>query len=110
MKMDETTTARDEVAGRAVTVGRETEGAGGGAGVAESAHATGLVDAEAGDPVAATGEEASPTQGPEAGMATAEYAIATLAAAAFAGVLLVVLRSGEVRELVTSIIRQALSV
>ncbi len=109
MKLDETTTARDEVGGRAVTVGREIGGAGG-AGVAESVHATGLVDAEAGDHVAATGEEVSPTPDPEAGMATAEYAIATLAAAAFAGVLLVVLRSGEVRELVTSIIRQALSV
>lgn len=47
---------------------------------------------------------------PEAGMATAEYAIATLAAAAFAGVLLVILRSGEVREFLMSIIRQALSV
>lgn len=48
--------------------------------------------------------------GREAGMATAEYAIATLAAAAFAGVLLVVVRSGEVRDLVTGIIRQALSI
>lgn len=48
--------------------------------------------------------------GRDAGMATAEYAIATLAAAAFAGVLLVVVRSGEVRDLVTGIIRQALSI
>lgn len=46
----------------------------------------------------------------EAGMATAEYAIATLAAAAFAGLLLVILRSDEVREALLSIIRQALSV
>lgn len=43
-------------------------------------------------------------------MATAEYAIATLAAAAFAGVLLVVVRSGEVRDAITAIIRQALSI
>ncbi|ACQ78884.1 hypothetical protein Bcav_0622 [Beutenbergia cavernae DSM 12333] len=46
----------------------------------------------------------------EAGMATAEYAIATLAAVAFAGLLLVILRSGEVREMLLSIIRDALSV
>lgn len=46
----------------------------------------------------------------DAGMATAEYAIATLAAAAFAGVLLLILRSDEVRGFLTSIIQQALSV
>jgi len=46
----------------------------------------------------------------DAGMATAEYAIATLAAAAFAGVLLVILRSDEVRGFLTGIIQQALSV
>lgn len=45
----------------------------------------------------------------EAGMATAEYAIATVAAAGFAGLLVVVLRSPEVRELLTGIVRQALS-
>ncbi len=44
------------------------------------------------------------------GMATAEYAIATLAAAGFAGLLLVLLRSGEVRSLLFGIIRRALSV
>lgn len=46
----------------------------------------------------------------DAGMATAEYAIATLAAAAFAGVLLVIMRSDEVRGFLTNIIQQALSV
>lgn len=46
----------------------------------------------------------------DAGMATAEYAIATLAAAAFAGVLLVILRSADVRAFLLGIIRQALSV
>lgn len=45
----------------------------------------------------------------ERGMATAEYAIATVAAAGFAGLLLVILRSAEVREAVTALIRQALS-
>ena len=46
----------------------------------------------------------------ETGMATAEYAIATVAAAGFAGLLVAILRSGEVRELLLGIIRSALSV
>jgi hypothetical protein len=45
----------------------------------------------------------------ERGMATAEYAIATVAAAGFAGLLVVILRSGEVRDLLLGIIRSALS-
>ena len=53
----------------------------------------------------------SPRQAPSGddGMATAEYAIVTLAAAGFAGLLAVILRSPEVREAITSIIRGALS-
>lgn len=47
---------------------------------------------------------------PQAGLATAEYAIATLAAAAFAGLLLVILGSDEVRGFLTDIIRRALQV
>lgn len=47
---------------------------------------------------------------PEAGMATAEYAIATLAAAGFAGLLLVILRSAEVREFLLGIVQRALQV
>ncbi|SEE91077.1 DUF4244 domain-containing protein [Ruania alba] len=46
----------------------------------------------------------------EAGMATAEYAIATLAAVAFAGMLLAIMRSDEVRGMLLSIIQQALSI
>lgn len=46
----------------------------------------------------------------DAGMATAEYAIVTVAAAAFAGLLIAVLRSDEVRGLLLGIIRGALSV
>lgn len=46
----------------------------------------------------------------DVGMATAEYAIATVAAAGFAGLLLVILRSNEVRGLLLGIIRGALSV
>ncbi|UZN02436.1 DUF4244 domain-containing protein [Cellulomonas sp. S1-8] len=44
----------------------------------------------------------------DAGMATAEYAIATLAAVGFAGVLLVVLKGNEVKGLLSGIVRQAL--
>ena len=45
----------------------------------------------------------------DAGMATAEYAIATLAAVGFAGLLVVILRSDEVRSLLLGIVRRALS-
>ncbi|MFC8921192.1 DUF4244 domain-containing protein [Cellulosimicrobium sp. NPDC057127] len=48
-------------------------------------------------------------QDQEAGLATAEYAIATVAAAGFAGLLIVVLKSGEVRELLVGVVRSALS-
>lgn len=47
--------------------------------------------------------------GREAGMATAEYAIATVAAAGFAGLLIAILRSNEVRGLLLGIVRGALS-
>ncbi|GAA4655498.1 DUF4244 domain-containing protein [Arthrobacter cryoconiti] len=47
--------------------------------------------------------------GAEAGMATAEYAIATLAAVGFAGLLVVILKSDEVRGFLLNIIRSALS-
>ncbi|MGV8911510.1 MAG: DUF4244 domain-containing protein [Rhodoglobus sp.] len=46
----------------------------------------------------------------ERGAATAEYAITTLAAVGFAGLLVVVLRSGEVRSMLTDIVRSALSI
>jgi len=45
----------------------------------------------------------------DAGMATAEYAIGTLAAVGFAGLLLVILRSEQVRSLLLGIIQSALS-
>lgn len=45
----------------------------------------------------------------EAGMATAEYAIATLAAVGFAALLVAVLSSGEVRGLLMSLITSALN-
>jgi hypothetical protein len=43
------------------------------------------------------------------GSATAEYAIATLAAVGFAGLLVVILRSDAVRAMLTSLIQHALS-
>jgi Protein of unknown function (DUF4244) len=43
------------------------------------------------------------------GTATAEYAIATLSACGFAGLLMVILRSSEVHNLLFGIIRRALS-
>jgi hypothetical protein len=46
----------------------------------------------------------------EEGAATAEYAIATMAAVGFAGLLVVILRSNEVRGLLLGIIRSALSI
>ena len=50
-----------------------------------------------------------PRAGLEAGMATAEYAIATLAAVGFAGLLVVILKGDEVRGFLMNIIRTALS-
>lgn len=47
--------------------------------------------------------------GSEAGMATAEYAIATLAAVGFAGILVFILRSDEVRGFLLNLIRTALA-
>lgn len=46
----------------------------------------------------------------EAGMSTAEYAVGTIAACAFAALLLAIVQSGGVESLVTRIITAALSV
>lgn len=43
------------------------------------------------------------------GAATAEYAIATMAAVGFAGLLVVIMRSDEVREILTDLVRNALT-
>jgi len=45
----------------------------------------------------------------ESGLATAEYAIATLAAAAFAGALMAILSGGDVKGMLTSLIQSALT-
>ncbi|RNE62615.1 DUF4244 domain-containing protein [Cryobacterium tepidiphilum] len=46
----------------------------------------------------------------EEGAATAEYAVATMAAVGFAGLLIVILRSDEVRGILTDLVRSALTV
>jgi len=45
----------------------------------------------------------------EDGAATAEYAIATMAAVAFAGLLVVIMRSPEVRDLLFGLVKSALT-
>lgn len=46
----------------------------------------------------------------EAGMTTAEYAVGTLAACAFAAVLLTVVRSGAIKSALSALIVSALSI
>ncbi len=46
----------------------------------------------------------------DTGAATAEYVITTMAAVAFAGLLVVIMRSDEVRGVLTDLVRRALSV
>ncbi len=46
----------------------------------------------------------------ETGAATAEYVVATMAAVGFAGLLIVILRSNEVRTMLTDLVQRALSV
>ncbi len=46
----------------------------------------------------------------ERGAATAEYAVATMAAVGFAGLLVLILRGDEVRGILTDLVRNALTV
>ncbi len=48
--------------------------------------------------------------GDDRGAATAEYAITIMAAVGFAGLLVVILRSGEVQQILTDLVRSALTV
>ncbi|WP_323959292.1 DUF4244 domain-containing protein [Arthrobacter sp. JZ12] len=50
-----------------------------------------------------------PLMGSEAGLATAEYAIATLAAVGFAALLVAVLSSGEIQGMLMSLVTSALT-
>lgn len=52
----------------------------------------------------------APRDPDDTGAATAEYAIATMAAVAFAGLLVVIMRSDEVRGILTDLVRRALTV
>jgi Flp pilus assembly pilin Flp len=45
----------------------------------------------------------------ERGSVTAEYAVATMAAVGFAGLLVVLLRGDEVRSILTDLVKRALS-
>jgi hypothetical protein len=60
-------------------------------------------------PPVATGPTGPRAVGADAGTATAEYAITTIAAAGFAGLLVVILKSNEVRGLLMGLVRSALS-
>ncbi|QAY64241.1 DUF4244 domain-containing protein [Xylanimonas allomyrinae] len=55
-------------------------------------------------------DEETTAPGPEAGMATAEYAVATIGAVGLAGLLIAILKSDMVRGLLENIITTALSV
>lgn len=48
--------------------------------------------------------------GSQRGAATAEYAVATMAAVGFAGLLVVILRGDEVRGMLVELVRNALTV
>ena len=50
-----------------------------------------------------------PVQAGEEGAATAEYPIATMAAVGFAGLLVVIMRSDEVRTILLDLVRSALT-
>ena len=56
-----------------------------------------------------TGISSIGTGSTDRGSATAEYAIATLAAVGFAGLLVVILRSDAVRTMLTDLIQHALA-
>lgn len=82
----------------------------------EPSEAAGQADAEvheiypgAKDAAPVTARARGRLMGSEVGMATAEYAIATLAAVGFAGILVFILRSDEVRGFLLNLIRTALA-
>ena len=68
---------------------------------------TEYVPAESDDKVL---EEYAPAGDPEEGASTAEYGIVMLAAVGFAGLLVLILKSDEVRSMLLDIVRNALSI
>lgn len=75
----------------------------------DTARAHDPVDAGAAHARADVGSAPTTSRWDDAGMATAEYAVATLAACGFAGLLVAILRGNEVRGLLLAVIRRALS-
>ncbi len=71
---------------------------------------TGVVGANAATELAAALPRPVRVHLEDAGMATAEYAIATLAACGFAGLLVTILRGEQVRGLLMGIVERALTV
>lgn len=67
-------------------------------------------DMESGTHAGAGLYEAAPQEDTEAGSTTVEYAIGAVAAAGFAGLLLVILKSDSVRAALEGVIQQALAV
>jgi hypothetical protein len=61
-------------------------------------------------PIRLTRRRAARLFGDDTGAATAEYAVATMAAVAFAGLLVAIMRSDEVRGILTDLVRRALTV
>ena len=55
-------------------------------------------------------EEESNTPNRERGSVTAEYAIATMAAVSFAGLLVAIMRGDEVKQILMNLVRSALSI
>ncbi|WP_035810290.1 MULTISPECIES: DUF4244 domain-containing protein [Micrococcales] len=60
-------------------------------------------------PVGGGNEPVTDPEHPELGASTAEYGIVMLAAVGFAGLLVAILKSGEVKDLLLGVIRTALS-
>jgi len=82
--------------------------------IAKRPESRSVIDSAGGD-LAAEGAIAALPKRPQIrrmddlGMATAEYAVATLAACGFAGLLVALLSSGEVRGMLLSIVKKALT-
>lgn len=70
-------------------------------------HHTPVASVGTGDDAATRVTDTEPVPN-DAGMATTEYALVTVAAAGFAGVLVVLLKSAEVRDLLMGIVTSAL--
>ena len=68
----------------------------------------GAREPDPGGPAPAPGESEPPVMRGEMGIATAEFSIVALAAVGFAGLLVAILGSGEVRTMLLGLVRQAI--